>query len=47
MLITDTGNLVVNLQENDDYILVTYKIYGNCVEVIELTRVKKSEEEEK
>ena len=47
MLITDTGNLVVNLQEDDDYILVTYKIYGNCVEVIELKRVKVKEEEVK
>ena len=35
------NDIIVDLMPDDDYILITYKIYDNCIEIIDLKRKKK------
>ena len=42
MLISNiTDNIIVNLMPDDEYILVTYKLYEGCIELIDFERKKK------
>ena len=42
MLISDIATkLVVNLAPDDEYILISYKVYEDCIELVDFKRKKR------